>query len=634
MILDRSELKLFHAAMALIEFEGNKRLHIVPYSIKYEPPAPDDEAELLDAIFHSPEVLKDIAEHLPPQTPRKVADLIQSWQHPLTGKFTVVQLGPEPLFLGFDRAFAVAGITHSIASVVGKFPAAVDTVLLPFGRFIVYDAYLQTYDMGFSERMKAMFADEAARCKKEGLIVRDGRELAKNAESWMEDAHRHLEEHERRQKELEEKDEMPEGCHRGALAGLAPDERERAAKAASDAAFDRADASSADELRMKLLGKLSKKGQPVHALAEQLSCLSKARLQELGRALDLTRLSKLRKDELVQLVAEALEQNPRFDEVLSICFPEEFKAVRDAVAAGGVKEFDLEDPRELHAACRMPELVGLGMLFVSGTKASFALSDLFMSQAPSLDWDGIEARVQQGQRIFDHIGAAVYLRGIMLALDANDEFGEGLSGNEVIDIIARYMQAGYAGFAIMSFEGDPDELYLVDGSLCDSCYPPDGDSEWTEGLLLDQEMDPLIEDILDGQQGKEPRPLPEGVENDADVEEWMLRIPEVQELRSYLDAHVPDDADDYFFADDVIEEFLYDMRFGMSGTNSIQHYLNILDEYGFVPTEAVLTQLLNRIMKMMNAVPIWPNNGWSPIELFHRNPEKDSDIQIDTTRIV
>ena len=94
------------------------------------------------------------------------------------------------------------------------------------------------------------------------------------------------------------------------------------------------------------------------------------------------------------------------------------------------------------------------------------------------------------------------------------------------------------------------------------------------------------------------------------------------------------DADDYFFADDVIEEFLYDMRFGMPGTNSIQHYLNILDEYGFVPTEAVLTQLLNRIMKMMNAVPIWPNNGWSPIELFHRNPEKDSDIQIDTTRIV
>ena len=169
--------------------------------------------------------------------------------------------------------------------------------------------------------------------------------------------------------------------------------------------------------------------------------------------------------------------------------------------------------------------------------------------------------MQQGQRIFDHIGAAVYLRGIMLALDANDEFGEGLSGNEVIDIIARYMQAGYAGFAIMSFEGDPDELYLVDGSLCDSCYRPDEDSEWTEGLLLDQEMDPLIEDILDGQQGKEPRPLPEGVENDAD---------------------------DYFFVDDVIEEFLYDMRFGMPGTNSIQYYLNILDEYGFVPTEGCL----------------------------------------------
>lgn len=109
----------------------------------------------------------------------------------------------------------------------------------------------------------------------------------------------------------------------------------------------------------------------------------------------------------------------------------------------------------------------------------------------------------------------------------------------------------------------------------------------------------------------------------------MLKIPEVAELRSYLDAHVPDEANDYLFADDVIEQYLDDMQVGMPGMDAIHHYVDILDEYGLVPTEAVLTQLMNRIMKMMNAVPTWPNNGWAPKEAFERRMQSG---QKDRTR--
>ncbi|MGN0071067.1 MAG: hypothetical protein ACI361_04420 [Atopobiaceae bacterium] len=633
MILDRNELKLFDAAMSLIEFEGNKRLHIVPYSIKYEPPAPDDEAELLDAIFHAPDVLKDIAGHLPPQTPRKVADLIQSWQHPLAGKFTVVQLGPEPLFLGFDRAFAVAGITHSIASVVGKFPAAVDTVLLPFGRFIVYDAYLQTYDMGFSERMKAMFADEATRCKKEGLIVRDGRELAKNAESWIEENSRQSEEQAKHQEELEARDEMPEGCHRGVLAGLSPEERERAVQAQDDAFFEKIDVAGSGESLRKSLRKSATKGTPSHDTAEQLAYYSKQTLQDFARTLGVKAPSKLRKAEIAAQVAQALEVTPGFaEELIAGCDSSEIEALHRVAAAGGTEEFDLADSEGLRAALGMPQLAGLGMLFVSGDTAIYCLSDLLMAKARTLDWDGAEEQARQTERISHRIGAAVYLRGIVPAEDAIEEFGEGLSEAEVTDIIMRSMLDD-PGYVLMSFAGDPDAIYMVTYALCDLCYPPDKEDGPAEGFKFEEEMNPLIKQILEGQQGKKPRPLPEGVERDGDLVEWMLRIPEVQELKSYLDAHVPDDADDYLFADDVIERYLDDMQVGMPGTKAIQYYLGVLDDYGLVPTEAVLTQLLNRIMKMMNAVPTWPNNGWSPNELMKQDPGRMPDLHIDTAPI-
>lgn len=401
-----------------------------------------------------------------------------------------MQLGPEPLFLGFGRAFAVAGITHSIASVAGELPAAVDTVLLPFGRFIVYDGYLAGYDMGFSDRMEAMLADEAARCKKEGIVVRDGRELAKNAESWIEEDRRHLEEHEEHQKELEAKDEMPEGCHRGVLAGLSPEERERAVKAAVNADFDKMDStSSADESARQMLRKRAGKRTPTHALAEQLSYLPKKKLQSFARLFDVRGTSKLRKDELAQRLAQAFEASPDFLEMaLSSCMPHEIETVQEAVSAGGTKEFDLTNRKDLYAANSLSEMSGLGMVFVSGDTATLCLSDLLLAKASSLDWDGIEEHAKQAQRIIDHINAAVYLRGIVPANDMLEEFGEGLPNDQVIDIIMQSM-VDRAGFSVISFEGDPDALYLMTYALSDICYPAEGGGV-ADDFMFDMEMDP------------------------------------------------------------------------------------------------------------------------------------------------
>jgi len=99
------------------------------------------------------------------------------------------------------------------------------------------------------------------------------------------------------------------------------------------------------------------------------------------------------------------------------------------------------------------------------------------------------------------------------------------------------------------------------------------------------------------------------------VFERNLRLPAVCALRDYLDAHVPDTEDDYFFADAVIEDLIDYMTFGMVGTQAFQAYWEILQDHGFMPDEAHFHKVLDLLMNMANSMPTWMNNGWAPNEL-------------------
>ena len=75
--------------------------------------------------------------------------------------------------------------------------------------------------------------------------------------------------------------------------------------------------------------------------------------------------------------------------------------------------------------------------------------------------------------------------------------------------------------------------------------------------------------------------------------------------------HVPDEADDYFFAEDVTLEIIDQSRDLINPAEA----LHVLERHGFLPTEAQLKRLLELIMNLTNAVPKWTNNGWAPTEL-------------------
>lgn len=171
MLLDRRGAQLFTQTKMLLEMEADKRLKVLPYSLRCEEPSGEDEAELLDAIWSTPSVMADIARNLPSTTPQKIQDLLGSWAHPLYGEFAVVKLGAEVLFLGFGHAFAVSGIMRSIPSLLGTFPCFVQTALLPMRNLIVCDGSMQAFDVAASERMAKALQEEAAQGRAEGKIV-------------------------------------------------------------------------------------------------------------------------------------------------------------------------------------------------------------------------------------------------------------------------------------------------------------------------------------------------------------------------------------------------------------------------------------------------------------------------------
>ena len=89
-------------------------------------------------------------------------------------------------------------------------------------------------------------------------------------------------------------------------------------------------------------------------------------------------------------------------------------------------------------------------------------------------------------------------------------------------------------------------------------------------------------------------------------------MPEVQKLIGFLDANVPDDANDYFYADNVYET-LEEMSRGGYPPNAVLQYVS--DEE-IIPDKASLKPFLDILMNFLNAMPNWANNGWASNDIL------------------
>ena len=122
----------------------------------------------------------------------------------------------------------------------------------------------------------------------------------------------------------------------------------------------------------------------------------------------------------------------------------------------------------------------------------------------------------------------------------------------------------------------------------------------------------MLQNLLKARQSKPVRHLEPEMAACNTLYDWELTLPEVQKLIGFLDANVPDDADDYFYADRVYDA-LEEMSRGGYPPNAVLQYVS--DEE-IIPDKASLKPFLDILMNFLNAMPNWANNGWAPNDIL------------------
>lgn len=605
---------------------------------------PDEEVmgEIADWIWdgHTSVIPEFVAQNpggLPQEDLREVA----RWRDDgLESDFPVVMDQGNTVFLTEDYGIVVSGLTQEPAALLNRVPAYVHAVLVPWEDRIVYVQTLSEYSVAMGDGMRKAMADELDRVRREGRLlssaddfvaalpaIRDA--MAKGKEKAAASAD--FQANGPSQDYLDGLVGMPAGYHRGRLAGLPWEERQEIAD---------------KHLRRNLLSGLvpavagdhALKGPEVHDLAGLLSKRKKDDLREVADVLDMDGTSKLRKAELVDALVEELDvQLPIYlDSVLSEAEAVTLRAIRDALAAGGRAVLDPEVGCFALVVSQPWDVVV--SYFVEGSDVVAVLPDEFLDELREYDWDALvedaevdiedqRAEVTEGrhQSAVEFADKLVWLRGIVTLRTAAREYRAYMKSNYP-DASRDTSEGGIQDAIVSAWERDPmthdyellstrQDDYLVYRDLADSNWRDLTGTEARTSLGYAQgypgaSLGDFLRDIMAHQQAFPPRPVPPEMARVDAYLDWAIEQPPVRRLARYLDAHVPDGEDDVQYVEDVLKNVVEVSHGSLDFTKFIQ----VLGDHGVYADEDGLRAVTWLVMQVVNGLPCWDDNGWSPEE--------------------
>lgn len=550
------------------------------------------------------------------------ADLgqIARWKEALSGSFTIVEHGPHgSVFMGNHRLFNVRGISQDISDMVRDVPTPVSTVLLPFDGCIVYGVSIARYPVGLGPGILGIISDEYRELLAKGGPVATDEEFLKVSPLCRVRAAVDAQKDRAFQRKLEECPDGPDsGMHVGALAGLGAEEREAAIQAhmdelrGTDRRFD--EPREAAYLRHA----------PVRTLAETFMCMTKNDALRIAKGLGCTGCSKLKKPELAQRLSEFCAEK-RFsvaESLAALPYGVMFELGRRTYLAGGLLEMDIADHEALSPKERFRAFGPMLNVFVHGGKISCVIPDEFMDSAKDDDWD----RVSEMQEHIEHARhlAETYLNlcGLISVKELTElylrYYPDGFSASEFDDFIFFNGLDSFSRFDIWYYGCEP---HIVDFRLIDDAPR----CEFGEQVVIDGDDMAVVTDeerfrryLLSSHGKVAPWEVPSRTADELEgyvFYDAVLALPSQVALRDFLDANVPDGQDDYFFAENVIEDLIEIAQFDFDPSDIIDE----LRQHGLeFESPAKLSRMLTLVMNFTNDVPRWSNNGWSPAALHER----------------
>lgn len=157
----------------------NDREKIIREKIKPEYPnaVPDDRIfEVRQVLWEKPRLIDDYISES--KLPQDQIDILKLWRTKfIKGSLILVEYQPDYAVAvgskeGEDCLYGVKGISTSLANTLRRpLPAPIETVLLPFKGKIIFDSYLQSFQIGMREGARKFIQEAYDRAKSRGIIT-------------------------------------------------------------------------------------------------------------------------------------------------------------------------------------------------------------------------------------------------------------------------------------------------------------------------------------------------------------------------------------------------------------------------------------------------------------------------------
>ena len=187
MVLSDEQSGRFFDTMDALLYYVNARFRVVEgFTLDYDGAIGDMKAALVArALWENVEIIDEFVRENPARLSPQCLDVARSWKAALPGLYTLVRYqGGRAILMNDVGVFSVSGVTLELEGEIGRAPAFVEMVLLPFEDVIVYDGFLQAFDGDGSASEAARVQDEFEnRCS--AGIVSTGAEFLRVAEAWL-----------------------------------------------------------------------------------------------------------------------------------------------------------------------------------------------------------------------------------------------------------------------------------------------------------------------------------------------------------------------------------------------------------------------------------------------------------------
>ncbi len=630
----------------LLSIYAHRRLRVVSDREFFngEPPRGISEVgarRTTDELWNNLGIIDDYVRENPDNLPLEDLERVQRWSYAYTDIVYIAHCKDGKLrFLAGEYAVEVYGMSVDIATYMPRLPVLAHTTLLPFDDYVVYDQAIEQLPFEPSQEMLKIFEEGMEDAMAAGRIIRTGQEFCDVLPAMRQKRTEAEIEQFRHEIEMEERANGPlAGQHRGVLAGLGPKEREEAIRKHMDELRSKSENDSS--FRKENLVRSCLPGEPIFSLQEIMELCAKTTRERLERSAEklikdfkshgevgangLKRALAFQKELQTSNAIEATAQDDieRFQDpyvlqwtINSLVEPQ-VERMRALAEEGGYRTCP-DDP--LPSPDVVPVSVD-GLCYLFHTEGTFhvVMPREVVPLARELDWEQALSYTRYAQRVSAYFECVTELRGIVELEGALDEFVQNFddgshSKQEVYDTLMDCMEDDQVSATLL--QTDEGEYLLYYELL--AMYQEDREEEpYPDEYVIDGPVTDFLRNLLRVQAVKEPRPVTEEMMSCDSLFAWKRAQPPAQALQLFLDEHVPDDADDYFYADDVMDELLSEQMLGIA-KGSVDVFFQTLEGYGFIPDESQVQPLLTLWQNLCNGLPIWPNNGWSPNEIASR----------------